>query len=66
MIDILTQNISELSKKDQEQLFKVLSENASILIKVIPTAPLLKYIMTGYTDSNNPIIQAYSAWKNNS
>jgi hypothetical protein len=65
MIDTLTQNILQLSKTDQEQLFKMLSENAIILIKVIPTAPLLKYIVTGYTDSNNEIIQAYDSWKNN-
>jgi hypothetical protein len=64
MIDILTQNILELNTSDREQLFKVLSENTSILIKVLPTAPLLKYIVTGYTDSDNPVIQAYIAWKN--
>jgi hypothetical protein len=64
MIDTLNQNIQNLSQSEQEQLFKLLSEHAKILIKLIPDAPLLKYIISGYTTNNDPVIQAYSAWKN--
>ena len=64
MIDALNQNIQNLSRSEQEQLFKLLSENIEILIKLIPDAPLLKYIKSGYTTNDNPVIQAYSAWKN--
>lgn len=64
MIDTLNQNIQNLSQNEQEQLFKLLLENAKILIKLIPDAPLLKYITSGYTTNNDPVIQAYNAWKN--
>ena len=49
---------------ERNQLFKMLSDNATILIKVIPNAPLLEYIVNGHTDNINPIIQAYITWKN--
>ena len=49
---------------ERNQLFKMLSDNATILIKVIPNAPLLEYIVNGHTDNTNPIIQAYITWKN--
>jgi len=65
MIETLTQNISMLNVSEQHQLFKMLSDNAGILIKVIPNAPLLEYIVNGHTDNTNPIIQAYATWKNN-
>jgi len=64
MIETLTQNISMLNVSEQHQLFKMLSDNAGILIKVIPNAPLLEYIVNGHTDNTNPIIQAYITWKN--
>jgi hypothetical protein len=64
MIETLTQNILQLSLGERNQLFKMLSENATILIKVIPNAPLLEYIVNGHTDNTNPIIQAYITWKN--
>ena len=64
MIETLTQNISMLNVSEQHQLFKMLSDNAGILIKVIPNALLLEYIVNGHTDNTNPIIQAYITWKN--
>jgi hypothetical protein len=64
MIDTLTQNILNLDKNEQDVLFRVLTENADILIKVIPTAPLLAYIVSGSTNVDHAIIQAYNAWKN--
>ena len=64
MIETLTQNILQLNLGERNQLFKMLSENATILIKVIPNAPLLEYIVNGHTDNTNPIIQAYITWKN--
>ena len=65
MIDILTQNALELNSSEKDQLFKMLSENSRILLKLIPDSALLKYIVSGYTTNNNPLIQAYDAWKNN-
>jgi hypothetical protein len=65
MIETLTQNILQLNLGERNQLFKMLSDNATILIKVIPNAPLLEYIVNGHTDNTNPIIQAYTTWKNN-
>jgi hypothetical protein len=64
MIDILTQKIMTLNNHEREQLFGMLSNNAALLIKLIPDAPLLNYIITGHTTSNSEIIQAYNAWKN--
>jgi hypothetical protein len=63
MIDILTQNVLNLSKDEQASLFRMLTDYASILIKVMPTAPLLAYIVSGLPVNDDPIIQAYDAWK---
>lgn len=63
MIETLTQNISKLTVSEQHQLFRMLTDNANILIKLIPNAPLLEYIVNGNTDNTNPIIQAYAIWK---
>ena len=65
MIDVLNQNISTLSQSEQDQLFELLTDNARLFLKLIPSAPLLKYIVSGYTDSTDPVIQAYTAWKSN-
>ena len=65
MIETLTQNVSKLTVSEQHQLFKMLTDNANILIKLIPNAPLLEYIVNGQTGNTNPIIQAYVTWKNN-
>ena len=64
MMDEITQNILNLNKNEQARLFQMLSENANILIKVVPSSTLLAYIASGVTDDNSSIIQAYSAWKN--
>ena len=63
MIDILTQNALALTKDEQASLFRMLTDYATILIKVVPNAPLLAYIITGLPVGNDPIIQAYDAWK---
>ena len=63
MIDTINHNIQNLTASEQDQLFRMLTEHARILIKLVPDAPLLKYILSGYTNSNNPVIQAYTAWK---
>lgn len=65
MIDILTQNAMELNSIEQDQLFKMLTDNSRILLKLVPDSALLKYIVSGYTTNNDPLIQAYDAWKNN-
>jgi len=63
MMDILTQNALNLSKDEQASLFRMLTDYADILIKVVPNAPLLAHIVSGLPISNDPIIQAYDAWK---
>ena len=63
MIDILTQNALALTKEEQASLFRMLTDYADLLIKVIPNVPLLAYIVSGLPQDNNPIIQAYDAWK---
>ena len=64
MIDILTQNILNLRDAEQDNLFKLLNDNAYLLIKVVPTAPLLAYIISGTPQDTSLITQAYTAWKN--
>jgi hypothetical protein len=63
MIDIINHNIQNLTASEQDQLFRMLTEHARILIKLVPDAPLLKYILSGYTNSNDAVIQAYTVWK---
>ena len=63
MIDTINHNIQNLTTSEQDQLFRMLTDHARILIKLVPDAPLLKYIVSGYTTSDDPVIQAYTAWK---
>jgi hypothetical protein len=63
MIDTINHNIQNLSAGEQNRLFQMLTDHASILIKLMPDAPLLKYIVSGYTTNNDSVIQAYTAWK---
>ena len=66
MANTLEQNALNLNKQEIDCLFKLLTDNIGILIKVMPGIPLLDYIANGTTNnSNNPIIQAYNVWKNN-
>ncbi len=55
-----------LSKQEQDHLFRLLTDNANILAKVIPNIPLLDYIITGNTTlaNSSEVIKAYDAWKN--
>lgn len=63
MIDILTQNALNLSKAEQARLFRMLTDYADVLIKIVPNSPLLAYIICGVAEDNSPITQAYDAWK---
>jgi hypothetical protein len=63
MIDTLTQNALSLTETEQDSLFRMLTDYADILTKIIPNAPLLDYIVTGIPQSDDPIIRAYVAWK---
>ena len=63
MIDTINHNIQNLSASEQHQLFQMLTDHARILIKLVPDAPLLKYIVSGYTTNDDPVVQAYTAWK---
>ena len=63
MIDVLTQNILNLSKADQARVFRMLTDNADTLLKVVPNTPLLVGIVSGIPVDDSPITQAYNAWK---
>ena len=63
MIDALTQNILNLSKADQAQVFRMLTDNANVLIKIVPNSPLLVGIVSGIPVDDSQITQAYNAWK---
>ena len=63
MIDILTQNALALTNNEQASLFRMLTDYAVILIKIVPNSPLLAYIVSGLPQGDDPIIQAYDAWK---
>ena len=63
MIDVLTQNILNLNKTDQARVFRMLTDHADILIKIIPNSPLLAGIASGIPVDDSPITQAYNAWK---
>ena len=66
MANTIEQNALNLNKQEIECLFKILTDNIDILIKVMPGVPLLDYIANGtIIASNTPIIRAYDAWKNN-
>lgn len=67
MINNIEQNALNLSKRELDGLFKLLTDNINIFVKVVPDMPLLQYIANGApaTDSDNPIIQAYNVWKHN-
>ena len=61
----MTENVMQLTDGDQDRLFSLLTNNVDILLKIMPDAPLLKYIKSGYTDSEDAIFKAYDSWKNN-
>jgi hypothetical protein len=64
MIDVLTQNVLKLTRDEQASLFRMLTDYATILVKVVPNSPLLVYIASGVPQGDAQIIQAYDVWKN--
>ena len=63
MLDGLTQNILNLSETEQARVFRMLSDHADVLVKVVPNSPLLVGIVRGIPVDDSPITQAYNAWK---
>lgn len=63
MLDGLTQNVLNLSKTDQAQVFRMLTDYADVLTKIIPNSPLLVGIVRGMPVDNSAITQAYNTWK---
>ena len=63
MLDELTQNILNLNDTDQARVFRMLADQADVLIKIIPNAPLLVTIISGIPVDDSSITQAYLAWK---
>jgi hypothetical protein len=66
-MNTIEQNVLNLTQTEIDRLFQLLTDNADILIKIIPGIPLLDHIANASTpnNSNNPIIQAYNVWKSN-
>ena len=60
----LTEIVMNLTEQEQQKLFQLVTDNAELLIKVMPDMPLLQHIMNN-TESDNQLIQSYSSWKNN-
>jgi len=63
MLDGLTQNVLNLDKTEQARVFRMLSDYADVLVKVVPNSPLLVGIVSGIPVDDSPITQAYNAWK---
>jgi hypothetical protein len=65
-MNTIEQNVLNLNQREIDRLFRLLTDNADILTKVIPNVPFLEYIANGTVFNNdaNPTIQAYQAWKN--
>ena len=61
----LAQNIMSLTANERATLFAMLTEQIDILVKVIPEITLLRLIKSGDFAGyeQDPIVQAYLAWK---
>lgn len=65
ILNTVMQNLMSLNKDDRNRFFKMITENADILIKLLPASPLLQYIVNGNVNAgDNAIIQIYVNWKN--
>lgn len=55
-------NFSQLSQAERIEFLNMILEHKDLLYKVLPDAPLFKYLVTGEGPEDNPLIQAYKAW----
>lgn len=62
MIEQAFSNFSALTQAEKIEFLNMILEHRDLLYKVLPDAPLIKYLATGEGPDNNPLIQAYKAW----
>jgi hypothetical protein len=62
MIEQAFANFSALTQAEKIEFLNMILENKELLYKVLPDAPLIKYLVTGEDSEGNPLIQAYKAW----
>ncbi len=62
MIEQAFANFNTLSQAEKIEFLNMILEHKELLYKVLPDAPLIKYLVTGQGPQDNPMIQAYQAW----
>lgn len=55
-------NFSTLTPAEKTEFLNMIIEHKELLYKVLPDAPIFKYLVTGQGPQDNPMIQAYQAW----
>jgi hypothetical protein len=56
-------NFQTLSPGERIEVLTMLIQYKHVLHKVLPDAPLIKYLVTGEGSPNDPMIMAYTQWK---
>jgi hypothetical protein len=65
MINTLSQNVIALSEQERARLFRMLTDHADVLRKVLPGLSILEGIHSNnLIDTNDPVVQLYMIWKN--
>jgi hypothetical protein len=61
----IAQRILSLDRTQQHSLFSLIENNAVLLNQILPEIALIDYIATGESiaNINEPVVQAYLAWK---
>jgi hypothetical protein len=62
MYEIISEQLTKLTKEDQEKLFEILVENIGLFEKIIPNSPLLDHAK-GLITLTHPIATAFDNWK---
>ena len=55
-------NYSKLTQAERIEFLNMILEHKDLLYKVLPDAPLFKYLVTGEGPEDNPLIQSYKTW----
>jgi hypothetical protein len=64
-IDTINYAISNLTNSEKEALFELVTNHASLVDKLLPGLPLLQHIKSKTPQADNdPLLEAYLAWKN--
>jgi hypothetical protein len=56
-------NFQTLSPGERIEVLAMITQYKHVLHKVLPDAPLIKYLATGEGSLNDPMIVAYNQWK---